>query len=154
MFGNIGLPEILVIGLIALAIYGPHRLPAAASDAARAIKKLRRMADDAMTDVRSEMGPEFTDLDLRSMHPKRWLEQQWNSADAEDSDDKNEADGDDAVAKAPKKAASTTRKPRAAASTRSQGRATTAARKPRSTATRSSSSTSKPKPAAKRATAR
>lgn len=71
MFGNIGFSELLVIAVVGLLVFGPHRLPRAVADAARMVRQLRRMTREAMVEVKGELGPEFADLDLASLHPHR-----------------------------------------------------------------------------------
>jgi len=74
MFGNLGWEEILVLAVLGLIIFGPDRLPKAAADAARLMRQLRAMARGAANDLRAELGPEMADLDLRSLHPRRFVE--------------------------------------------------------------------------------
>ncbi|HEX3705658.1 MAG TPA: sec-independent translocase [Mycobacteriales bacterium] len=71
MFSNLGLPELLLLAVIGLLVFGPERLPKAAADAGRLIRQLRQMARGAMHEVRTELGPEFADLDVSSLHPRR-----------------------------------------------------------------------------------
>jgi sec-independent protein translocase protein TatB len=74
MLSNLGWEEILVLAVIGLIVFGPDRLPKAAQDAARLIRQLRDMARGAANDLRAELGPEMADLDLRSLHPRRFVE--------------------------------------------------------------------------------
>ncbi len=53
-FLGIGLPEILVISLIAVIVLGPERFPQAAVQVARAIKWLRGYATENTRDLRRE----------------------------------------------------------------------------------------------------
>jgi len=71
MFHNIGWLELVVLGVIGLIIFGPERLPRAASDAVRMLRELRTMARGAAADLKAELGPEMADLDLASLHPRR-----------------------------------------------------------------------------------
>jgi sec-independent protein translocase protein TatB len=71
MFHNIGWSELVVLGVIGLIIFGPDRLPKAASDAVRMLRELRTMARGAAADLKAELGPEMADLDLASLHPRR-----------------------------------------------------------------------------------
>jgi sec-independent protein translocase protein TatB len=71
MLGNLGLPVVLLLAVIGLLIFGPERLPKAAADAARFIRQLRRMAHGAVQEMKTELGPEFADVDLASLHPRR-----------------------------------------------------------------------------------
>jgi sec-independent protein translocase protein TatB len=108
VFGNLGLPELAIIVLFGLVIFGPDRLPKAASDAAQMIKKLRAMSHTAMDDFRSDLGPEFKDLDIRSLHPRRIVEDAWHSWDdqseraEEDEGDTEPSPARTTAAKAPK----------------------------------------------------
>ncbi len=71
MFNNFGFGEIIVLSLLAMLVFGPEKLPRAAMEAARVIKKLRSMADVAVNDFKSELPADMADLDLRSMNPRR-----------------------------------------------------------------------------------
>jgi sec-independent protein translocase protein TatB len=73
---NVGIPEMMVLGLVALLVFGPNRLPKVAADAAKMIRQLRSMADNALSDVKNELGPEMADLDLnslRQLHPRTFI---------------------------------------------------------------------------------
>ena len=79
MFDSIGWGEIIVLGLAALFIFGPERLPTLAKDAAAGLKKVR----EAITGVREQVNDSFgddlaelRDLDLRKYHPKTFIRTQ------------------------------------------------------------------------------
>lgn len=74
MLGNLGWEEVLVLAILGLIIFGPNRLPKAAADAARMLRELRSMARGAASDLKAELGPELADLDLRGLHPRRFVE--------------------------------------------------------------------------------
>jgi sec-independent protein translocase protein TatB len=74
MLGNLGWEEVLVLAILGLVIFGPDRLPKAAADAARMLRELRAMARGAASDLKAELGPELADLDLRGLHPRRFVE--------------------------------------------------------------------------------
>jgi sec-independent protein translocase protein TatB len=74
MFSNLGWEEVLLLAVIGLIVFGPDRLPKAAQDAARLLRQLRDMARGAANDLKAELGPEMADLDLRSLHPRRFVE--------------------------------------------------------------------------------
>jgi sec-independent protein translocase protein TatB len=72
---NIGPLELVVLAFIGIVVLGPDRLPGLAKDAARLIRTLREVAVGARTQLRDDLGPEFADLDLRSLHPRTLLRQ-------------------------------------------------------------------------------
>ncbi|MFS3129356.1 sec-independent translocase [Nocardioides sp. Bht2] len=69
MFG-VGLPEMAVIAVVAVLVFGPDRLPDLARQAGRLARQLRTMANSARDDLRSELGPEYADLELRDLDPR------------------------------------------------------------------------------------
>ncbi|MGH8860204.1 MAG: sec-independent translocase [Jatrophihabitantaceae bacterium] len=71
---NIGPLEFVVLALVAVIVIGPDKLPALAKDAARMLKTLRELATGARTQLRDELGPEFADMDLRSLNPRTALQ--------------------------------------------------------------------------------
>lgn len=64
---DIAFSELVVIGLIALVILGPKRLPEMARAAGRWIARLRRFVDDVKRDMGSELRREEL-AELRSVH--------------------------------------------------------------------------------------
>jgi sec-independent protein translocase protein TatB len=62
--------ELGVLALVGLIVLGPDKLPDLARDAARMFRTLRDMATGARQQLKEELGPEFADLDLRSLHPR------------------------------------------------------------------------------------
>jgi sec-independent protein translocase protein TatB len=67
---NIGPLELVVLAVVGLIVLGPDRLPGLARDAARMLRTLRDMATGARTQLRDELGPEFADVDLRTLNPR------------------------------------------------------------------------------------
>ena len=67
---DIGLAEMAVIAFVAVLVFGPDKLPELAKQAAQFIKQLKKMANAARDDLRSELGPEFSDLELRDLDPR------------------------------------------------------------------------------------
>lgn len=74
MLGNLGWEEVLLLAILGLIIFGPNRLPKAAADAAKMLRELRAMARGAASDLKAELGPELADIDLRGLHPRRFVE--------------------------------------------------------------------------------
>lgn len=72
--------------LLGLFLFGPERLPGIAADAGRALRKVRRYLKDMGEELKAELGPEVTDLDLRSLHPREIVRRNLFE-DAEDDDE-------------------------------------------------------------------
>src|SRR5512141_1895265 len=69
MFG-VGLPELAVIAVVAVIVFGPDRLPDFAKQAGRMVRQLREFANAARDELRNELGPEYADLELRDLDPR------------------------------------------------------------------------------------
>jgi sec-independent protein translocase protein TatB len=69
VFG-IGLPELAVIVVVALIVFGPDRLPEFARQAGRFVRQLRNLAQNAQTELRRELGPDYADLKLTDLDPR------------------------------------------------------------------------------------
>jgi sec-independent protein translocase protein TatB len=72
VFG-LGWPEILALVVIALLVFGPEKLPQAASQAGRTLRQLRQMANNAKSDLQSNLGPEFSNFDPADLNPKAFV---------------------------------------------------------------------------------
>lgn len=70
MFDSIGWPEILLLVLIGLFIFGPDKVPTMISDAVKMLRQLRRMANNATSDLSRELG---TDISVEDLHPKTFV---------------------------------------------------------------------------------
>lgn len=66
------LDKVVVIGIIAVFVLGPERLPHYAAQLARLVKSVRSMADGARDRMRDEMGPDFDDLDWKKLDPRQY----------------------------------------------------------------------------------
>jgi sec-independent protein translocase protein TatB len=73
MFSHVGWSELILLAVVGLVVFGPDRLPKAAADAVRAVRQLRTLARGAAADLKAELGPEMADLDLASLHPRRFV---------------------------------------------------------------------------------
>jgi sec-independent protein translocase protein TatB len=71
---DLSIGKLLVLAVLALIIFGPHELPKIASQAGRALRDLRRIAEGAKNDLREGLGPEFADFDIDDLNPKRFVQ--------------------------------------------------------------------------------
>ena len=71
---DLSLPKLLVLAAIALVVFGPSELPKIASQAGHALRDLRKIAEGAKNDLREGLGPEFADLDIEDLNPKRFVQ--------------------------------------------------------------------------------
>lgn len=67
---DVGLAEMALIALVAVLVFGPDKLPDFARQAGRMLRKLRDFATSTRDELRSELGPEFADLELRDLDPR------------------------------------------------------------------------------------
>ena len=72
MFG-IGFEKLLTLAILAAVLIGPDKLPQFAVEAARFLQKIRQMSRDAMAEFKSELGPEFANLDIADLNPKTFI---------------------------------------------------------------------------------
>jgi sec-independent protein translocase protein TatB len=70
MFFDIGPLELIALAVIALLVLGPDKLPRYAADAARVLRQVRRMANDAKAEVSRELGPELQDISMTDLNPR------------------------------------------------------------------------------------
>lgn len=71
MFG-LTFEKLLIIGVIAVFLLGPERLPHYAAQLGRLVRSMRDMATGAKDRVREEMGPDFDDVDWRKLDPRQY----------------------------------------------------------------------------------
>ena len=73
---DIGLGELLILGVLALVVFGPDQLPKAAASAGRWVRQLREMATAARKEIGDNAGLDSLTSDLQSLrdlHPKRLI---------------------------------------------------------------------------------
>jgi sec-independent protein translocase protein TatB len=63
-----------VLVVVALVVFGPDKLPGMIKDLGKALRQVRATALTMQDDLKSELGPEVGDLDLRSLHPRTFVE--------------------------------------------------------------------------------
>jgi sec-independent protein translocase protein TatB len=84
MFG-INFGEFLLLLLIALAVFGPDRLPEVARQAGRFMRTARAMLTNARAELDRELGSDFSDLNLREMDPRSAVKKYvWDVMDEDD----------------------------------------------------------------------
>ncbi|AVH60790.1 MULTISPECIES: Sec-independent protein translocase TatB [Streptomyces] len=83
MFFDMGPLEILTLFVIAIVVLGPEKLPKAISETSALIRKVRSFSDSAQNEIRQELGPEFSDLHLRDLHPRALAEKALSRAEDE-----------------------------------------------------------------------
>lgn len=63
MFGNIGFPELLVILVIALLVFGPKKLPEVGRSIGKALREFRKTSDEIKEKIEEEINAEeFKDI--------------------------------------------------------------------------------------------
>jgi sec-independent protein translocase protein TatB len=74
---DLSLWKLLVLGVLALVIFGPERLPGMAAQAGRMLRELRRLAEGAKAELQEGLGPEFTELtenfDVSDLNPRHFV---------------------------------------------------------------------------------
>lgn len=72
MFG-IGASEFILLIVIAVIMFGPEKIPEFSRKAARVLVAVRDIANNAQTQLRSELGPEYSDLQIQDLNPKTFV---------------------------------------------------------------------------------
>jgi sec-independent protein translocase protein TatB len=70
---DLSITKLLILGIIGLMIFGPDQLPKIAAQAGRALRDLRRLADNARSDLNESLGPEFRDFDFNDLNPRHFV---------------------------------------------------------------------------------
>ncbi|MFD8106261.1 sec-independent translocase [Streptomyces microflavus] len=76
MFNDIGALELLTLGVLAVLVFGPDKLPKLIQDLTSTIRKIREFSDSAKDDIRSELGPQFKDFEFEDLNPKTFVRKQ------------------------------------------------------------------------------
>ncbi len=67
---DVGLSEMALIALVAVLVFGPDKLPDLARQAGGFLRRMRTFALATRDELRTELGPEFSDLELRDLDPR------------------------------------------------------------------------------------
>ena len=82
---DIGLPELMVIFVVAVLVFGPDRLPDFAKQAGRFVRQVRQFTQSARDDIRAELGPEFADFEISDLDPRKavrkYVQDAWDESD-------------------------------------------------------------------------
>jgi len=65
--------KLMVLGVIALVVFGPDRLPQLARDAGRTLRQLREMAQSARTELKAELGDTVGEFDFSDLNPRTFV---------------------------------------------------------------------------------
>jgi sec-independent protein translocase protein TatB len=101
VFGSLGWLEIVTLLVVALLVFGPDKLPGMVRDAAHLLRQLRGMAKSARSQIKTELGPEFSDFDLDSLNPRTFVRKNLFEDD-EDDDDRTRRRADGGATRAPR----------------------------------------------------
>lgn len=71
MFG-LTFDKLLVIGVIAVFLLGPERLPHYASQLARLVRSLRDLATGAKARMKDELGDDFDEVEWKKLDPRQY----------------------------------------------------------------------------------
>ena len=78
MFGSIGMPELIIILVIALIIFGPRKLPELGKSLGRSLNEFKRASTDLQNtleqEIRLEEQKSQADARQRPPEPMPWLE--------------------------------------------------------------------------------
>ncbi len=98
---DLSITKILVLALIGLVVFGPEQLPKMASQAGRALRDLRRLADNARADLSDSLGPEFKDFDFNDLNPRAFVRKHLLDPVDEDPSTWSDSDADGPYAELP-----------------------------------------------------
>jgi sec-independent protein translocase protein TatB len=65
--------KIAVLAVIALVVFGPDQLPKMAAQAGRALRDVRRLAENARADLQQHLPEEMQGFDVADLNPKHFV---------------------------------------------------------------------------------
>ena len=68
--GNLGMPELMMIMLLALLLFGPKKLPEIGKQVGKALGEFKRASNDLKRSIQDEMDKAHAGLDSISSEPK------------------------------------------------------------------------------------
>lgn len=91
MFFDIGPLELVALAVIAMLVLGPDKLPRYAADAARVLRQVRRLANDAKAEMSRELGPELQGISMADLNPRSLVRKHLlDPLDLDDLDDRRD----------------------------------------------------------------
>ncbi|SDB83209.1 twin-arginine translocase TatA/TatE family subunit [Microbacterium enclense] len=72
MIFGLTIEKVLVIGLLAVLIIGPERLPQAAQSLRDLVRRAKVLSSGARERVRAELGDDFDDVDWTKLDPRQY----------------------------------------------------------------------------------
>jgi sec-independent protein translocase protein TatB len=70
---DLSITKLLVLGVIAMLVFGPEKLPQVARDAGRMLRQVRAMAQQARNDLKAELGDAVGDFDIAELNPRTFV---------------------------------------------------------------------------------
>jgi sec-independent protein translocase protein TatB len=70
---DLSITKLLVLGVIAMLVFGPEKLPQVARDAGRMLRQVRGMAQQARSDLKAELGDTVGDFDIADLNPRTFV---------------------------------------------------------------------------------
>jgi sec-independent protein translocase protein TatB len=64
--------ELILLVVVGILVLGPERLPEYAGKLARGVRQVRDLAQNARTQLKEQMGPDFDDVDWRQYDPRQY----------------------------------------------------------------------------------
>jgi len=73
MLIDINASEFILLAVVAVILFGPEKLPEFARKAAQVLHYVRGLAGNAQEQLKTELGPEFANMDFRDLNPKEFV---------------------------------------------------------------------------------
>jgi sec-independent protein translocase protein TatB len=73
---DLGPLKLAVLVILAVVIFGPDKPPQLVADAMRIIRAIRGFSENAKTDIRNHLGPDFQDFEFEDLNPKTFVRKQ------------------------------------------------------------------------------
>ena len=75
LFLDIGTGELLIIIALAVVLLGPEKVPPLAKKAARVVRFLKQVANNATSQIKAELGSDYEDLNIADLKPRNLVQQ-------------------------------------------------------------------------------